>query len=318
MVNVASLSDDALVAHVGALVARERHVAADLVESLGELDARQLYLPAGCSSLFIYCTRVLHLSEGAAYDRIQSARCVRRFPQIVERLRDGSLTVAAVCLLRPVITEQNVDRLLAAALHKSKREVERLVVEMRPLPAVPTSVRKLPPPSAPAPSSSGEPIFLSSPQPPRPLVRPLAPEIYKVQFTLSSGGYERLRRAQDLLRHTIPNGDAGAILERALALLVEDLEKKKLAATARPRNSGTPKSHGRYISAAVKREVWRRDKGRCTFVGTLGRCGERAFLEVHHVVPFADGGQASARNLQLRCHAHNQFEAGLWSGAHAP
>jgi hypothetical protein len=316
MIKVASLSDGALVEHVGALVAHERQVTADLVESLGELDARQLYLPAGCSSLFIYCTRVLHLSEGAAYDRIQSARCARRFPQILDRLRDGSLTVAAVCLLRPVITEQNVDRLLAAAAHKSKREVERFVVEIRPLPAVPSTVRKMPTP--PAPSSPTEPIFLTSLQPRRPVVRPLAPEIYKVQFTLSRGGYERLRRAQDLLRHTIPNGDAGAILERALALLVEDLEKKKLAVTARPPKAATSKSRGRYIPPAVRRKVWRRDKGQCAFVGTLGRCGERGFLEVHHVVPFADGGQASAHNLQLRCRQHNQFEANLWSGAHAP
>jgi hypothetical protein len=206
--------------------------------------------------------------------------------------------------------------LLAATVHKSKREVERLVVEIRPLPAVPTTVRKMPTP--PSPGSSAEPIFLTSPQPRRPVVRPLAPEIYKVQFTLSRGGYERLRRAQDLLRHTIPNGDAGAILERALALLVEDLEKKKLAVTAGPRKAGTSKRRGRYISAAVVREVWRRDKGRCAFVGTLGRCDERGFLEVHHVVPFADGGQASAQNLQLRCRQHNQFEANLWSGAHAP
>ena len=47
----------------------------------------------------------------------------------------------------------------------------------------------------------------------------------------------------------------------------------------------------------------------CAFVGTTGRCAERGFLEFHHVVPFADGGPATADNLQLRCRAHNLYEA---------
>ena len=63
---------------------------------------------------------------------------------------------------------------------------------------------------------------------------------------------------------------------------------------------------------------WDRDGGRCAFQGELGRCAETGFLEFHHVVPYADGGEASATNLQLRCRAHNQYEAALWSGATEP
>lgn len=50
-------------------------------------------------------------------------------------------------------------------------------------------------------------------------LKPLAPERYKIQFTVGREAYEQLRRAQDLLRHTIPDGDPGAIFERALSLL---------------------------------------------------------------------------------------------------
>jgi hypothetical protein len=32
------------------------------------------------------------------------------------------------------------------------------------------------------------------------------------------------------------------------------------------------------------------------------------------VIPFADGGATDAGNLQLRCRAHNAFEAERWSG----
>jgi hypothetical protein len=58
--------------------------------------------------------------------------------------------------------------------------------------------------------------------------------------------------------------------------------------------------------------VWARDEGRCAFVGTNGRCQERGFLEFHHVQPFADGGETTAGNLQLRCRAHNAYEATLY------
>ena len=54
---------------------------------------------------------------------------------------------------------------------------------------------------------------------------------------------------------------------------------------------------------------------RCAFVGTAGRCNERGFLELHHVVPFADGGNATAENIQLRCRAHNAYEAELHFGS---
>ena len=64
----------------------------------------------------------------------------------------------------------------------------------------------------------------------------------------------------------------------------------------------------------MKREVWARDGGQCAFVGAAGRCTERGFLEFHHVVPFADGGATSAENLELRCRAHNAYEAERWFG----
>jgi 5-methylcytosine-specific restriction endonuclease McrA len=68
-------------------------------------------------------------------------------------------------------------------------------------------------------------------------------------------------------------------------------------------------ARGRYVRAAEKRKVWARDQGQCAFVGAKGRCVERGFLEFHHVIPFAEGGETTAENLQLRCRAHNAYEA---------
>jgi 5-methylcytosine-specific restriction endonuclease McrA len=145
-------------------------------------------------------------------------------------------------------------------------------------------------------------------------VKPLAPEQYKVQFTVDRETYQKLREAQDLLRHRVPNGDVAAIFDRALTVLLVELHKTRYAATARPRTASGCASHARYVPASVKREVWARDGGQCAFVGTAGRCTERGSLEYHHVVPFADGGATSTANLELRCHAHNAHEAERWFG----
>jgi 5-methylcytosine-specific restriction endonuclease McrA len=65
----------------------------------------------------------------------------------------------------------------------------------------------------------------------------------------------------------------------------------------------------------VKREVRTRDEGQCAFIGEQGRCTERGFLEVHHVVPFAAGGRTVAENCALRCRSHNAYEAELFFGS---
>jgi hypothetical protein len=275
----------------------------------------------------------------AAYGRIEAARAARRFPALLDLLTEGATTLTAISLLAPHLTAANADDVLAAARHKTKREVEHLVAALRPLPPVPSSVRKLParpakdwssPPAAPTGSDvwpgagweenrTPEQDVASRPVAPRPaVVTPLAPELYQVQVTVSRETHDKLRRAQDLLRHVIPDGDPAAIIDRALSLLVAELERTRLAATTRPRPSrdATPGSH--HVPAAVKREVWTRDEGQCAFVGVHGRCTERGFLEVHHVVPFAAGGRTTAENCALRCRSHNHYEAERWFGPTMP
>jgi 5-methylcytosine-specific restriction endonuclease McrA len=328
----AALSDPELLIEVRQLVSTERQATARLIAALAELDARRLYLGEGCSSLFTYCTQVLHLSEHAAYGRIEAARAARKWPIVLDLLADGSLHLTAVSLLRPHLTDENHRELLAAARHKTKRQVEEIIAALRPQPAVPSTVRKLPertpPVTKPSLSETSRLLtgVLTATEPeadrvePRPApskrieIKPLAPERYKVQFTISRETNERLREAQNLLRHCIPDGDVALIFDRALSLLVAELRRTKHAAVKRPGKGRLDAKDSRYIPAAIKRAVWARDGGQCAFVGVHGRCSERAFLEYHHVVPFADGGLTTVENIQLRCRAHNAYEAERWFG----
>lgn len=338
------LSDRDLLAETVGVADLERRTTAELLALLAELDMRRLYLSAGYSSLFTYCTQALRFSEPAAYSRITAARAARRFPILFTLLADGDVTLTTVSLLAAHLTDENHESFLGAARHKCKRDVEHLVAGLSAQPDISTSVRRLsgytgvetrapnlsltPQPAAlaeqpqipsPTPSSTagaGSPQARSVPRPPiagaahRSVVASLGGDRYLLRVTISADARRRLDRARDLLGHTIPTGDAAAIIEKALTLLVDQLERTKFAATPRPREeTRKTRTRGRHIPSAVKRAVWARDQGRCAFTGSDGRCRETGFLEFHHVKPFAAGGSAHIDNLQLRCRAHNQHEA---------
>jgi hypothetical protein len=293
------LSSSELASALSRLVVRERASTAELIAALAEFDARRLYLPEGFPSLFAYCTERLHFSEHEAYHRIEAARAARLFPAILPLLADGALTLTAVALLRPHLTDENHVEVLGSAKHLSKRAVEELVARLHPRPDLRPFVRKLPERPAPDANSRSEvvgtgggggalldPIRCPGPAEagsggaggevggcgevgqraesdgeveshgaeecaPGPtsaacgrpaIVQSLAPSRYRVQMTISAETHERLRRAQDLLRHVVPSGDIAIVFDRALTLLVEDLERKKFAARMDDaRSEGAPR-----------------------------------------------------------------------------
>jgi 5-methylcytosine-specific restriction endonuclease McrA len=157
-----------------------------------------------------------------------------------------------------------------------------------------------PPALAPRP---GEPA-------PRP-AQPLAQPYFVLKVALGESTHAKLERAQVLLAHSVRVGQVADVLDRALDALLSKLERRRGAAEpGRERPPRTERTDGRGIPAAVRREVWARDGGRCTFKGAAGRqCEADRGLEFDHVRPVARGGDSTAANLRLRCRAHNQLEA---------
>jgi HNH endonuclease len=295
------LSDPELEAEVGRLAGCKREATASLMAYLAELYGRRLHERAGFSSLFTYCTDVLRLSEHEAYDRMRAAKVARRYPAVLTLLVTGRVNLTTVQLLAPHLTPKNQEELFSAASGKSKRQVQELLAWRYPRADVASSVRKLPSWS------------LASAR--TPVVQPLAPDRYRVTFTANAEMCEKLALAQDLLSHAIPGGDPAQVFARALDALVDALVKQKFAVTSRPGTRRGQADDSRNIPAEVKRGAFIRDRGRCAFVGTHGRrCGERAFLEFHHLVPYAVGGRPTLDNIELRCRAHNGYEAERFYG----
>ncbi len=337
------LSDAALLSALHKSLASEQASTADVLAHLAEVDERRLYLPAGYPSMFAYCVGRLGLSEDAAAKRIQVARAGRRFPAIFPTLAQGRLHLTGVGLLAPHLTPGNVGDLLAAAASKTKAQIEQLLAERFPS----SELLPLVQPLGPAVPAEGQhalahvggggaeaglhalahvggdgagagqhaPAHVGTSVPPAKVV-PIAPERYALQVSIGRETHELLCQAQALLGHSVPSGDLAGVLHHVLKLAVGQLERQKFGATSRPQRRPRPADDPRHIPAAVKRAVWRRDGGRCTFVSADGhRCEARSRLEFDHAEPVAKGGQSTVGNLRLRCHAHNQHAAEQAFGA---
>jgi hypothetical protein len=149
-----------------------------------------------------------------------------------------------------------------------------------------------------------------------PQLAPLAPDRHSLRLSFSQGTRDKLEYARALLSHRIPSGDLEAVLDRVLDLAIPQLERGKFAATDRPRPRREKCGNRRAIPAAVRREVWERDQGRCTFTGDgAHRCGARTRVEFDHLEPVARGGQGTVANVTLRCRTHNQLAAERTLGA---
>jgi hypothetical protein len=145
-------------------------------------------------------------------------------------------------------------------------------------------------------------------------MEPLAPARYKVQFTVDAELRDQLERLRALMRSSVPDGDLGKIIGVAVTEKLERLEARRFGKTKTPRKrlgqtDTRPKS--RYIPAAVRRFVEKRDRGRCTYRDRHGRrCTKRHDLEFHHDgTPFGKGGDHSPESIRLMCRAHNALLA---------
>jgi 5-methylcytosine-specific restriction endonuclease McrA len=70
------------------------------------------------------------------------------------------------------------------------------------------------------------------------------------------------------------------------------------------------------IPAAVKRAVWERDGGRCSWpLDGGGCCGSTHRQELDHIVPWARWGGETVDDLRVVCHAHNTLAARREFGA---
>ncbi len=278
------------------LLRAERGALAELLLSLAEFDELAMYRELGFASLFDYLHRELGLSRGSAHYRQVATRLVARFPEVVEPLGDGRLCLTTVIVLARVLTEANRFEVLPRFFHLSRQEAEQVAVEIRPVEVVPrrtvvteATVRSPAVPPEPRANMKEDSRSIVERAPTRTLVEPLTPRETRMHVTVTPEFVKLLARAKEGQSHVQPGATDEQVLTAALELLIAQQEKRR--ASVPPR---------------VKREVMKRDEGKCTWpLADGGTCGSTVRLEVDHVVPRGRGGPSTTDNCRILCKAHN-------------
>ncbi|HYD39870.1 MAG TPA: HNH endonuclease signature motif containing protein [Anaeromyxobacter sp.] len=332
-----------LAARLADLLRREHVAMVDFLLALADFDQQRAWRELGYAGLFPFLHRELGLSKAAAFFRMKAAELVRRFPDVVEPLRDGRLCLTSIVELAKVLTPENRDDVLPRFFHCSKQEAKAVSAELAPLEEPPrrTLVTELPR-EAPAkrvetrliaaetPSQSvrrGEPVCLevvndvkreevSRPRP-RDESVPLTVSLSRLHVTVSRAFLEKLEAARLALSHARPGATVEDVLEAGLELvLAKNAKKRALVSRRRPPAANQPVvSRSDHVPAAIRREVWKRDGGCCQWpIASGGICGSRVRLELDHIVPKGRGGGSTVSNLRILCRAHNVLAARLAYG----
>ncbi|MDR3606696.1 MAG: HNH endonuclease signature motif containing protein [Oligoflexia bacterium] len=284
------LSDSALLSQTKSLVREETRLTTEILYHLREIEARKLFCALGYSSLFEYAVKELGYSESAAQLRIDSMRLLRELPQVEAQVQSGELTLSVLVqaqkffrqeakLGRPVSVTQKQE-VVQSLEGKSTREAERTLLAMSP-----------------------------EPEKHRPeTVRPVSADFSEVRLNLSNETLENLEKLKGLLAHQFPEMTLSDLVTYLAKRALKELDPAQQEVRAKA-SVGT--SEVKTIPAAVKREVWRRDGSRCTYVDpvTGRRCESRHRLQIDHRIPKGLGGGNDLANLRLLCSQHNAFEA---------
>lgn len=308
------LSETLLIETTQRLAREERQITLELLWHLREIDRRKIPHKMGMSGIFDYCVRVLKYSEGSAFRRVQSMRAMNETPELEKSIIEGKINLTTASQLQTFLqrakrqgiqipqAENKKAEFFQSFEGLSSRKVEEKLSEISP-----TLAR-------------------------REHERPLNDHELEVRLTISADTKRRWVRISELAAHRM-NFDPSTrrIVELSAEMAVTALEKEKMGArppdpesNARPLSSSASdgispneKAAGqnagnstRHIPAPLRRLVWWRDQGRCTYQTQEGkiRCTSRFALEIDHIKPFSLGGSSlDADNLRLLCKSHHQL-----------
>ncbi len=313
LLNLSDIKDTDLISRTKKLRDTEHESMTQLLQHLIETEKRRLDLDLGYSSLFDYCVNYLEYSGAAAGRRIQAARCIHRYPVVLEMLEKNELSLTTISQIHGILTDDNYKDILFRVKGASYREVEKIACELRP----PLKLR-----------DRVKPVCVAVKTAPSSNQNAGAAHVERkmlVQFLASEAQVDKVEKVKQLLSTSDPNMALADVIE---ILADEYLERHSHEARheRREKRRNAPRSDSRrrecksapdtrHIPDATRDQVYVRDQGQCAYVAPDGkRCACRTGLQIDHMEPYSRGGVQAPENLQLLCAAHNRRAAELTMG----
>ncbi|MES2770199.1 MAG: HNH endonuclease signature motif containing protein, partial [Bdellovibrionota bacterium] len=246
-------------------------------------------------SLFEYCVKVLKYSSASAQRRIDSMRAMKLIPELEEKIISGDLNLSSISQAQSFFRQE-------AKIGKSYSVIEKKeVLEKLENKSSRECIQEL--------------IAISPQSVPQEKRRELTIDKTELKVILNKDLISKLDKIKALMSHKNPSMTDQELIEAMAEIVIQKIdpmEKAKRVELRRQKNN-TPQLPieevkgvtNRYIPAALKQEVYLRDKGQCAH----SSCNSNKFLEYDHIIPIAMGGGATIQNLRLLCRTHNQRAA---------
>ncbi len=216
--NLKALTSDQLLSETKIIVSEERRITAKLIEHLGEINQRLLFLKLGYSSLFEFVTKELGLSEGAAQRRIQTMRLVTDLPETRQAFEKGSLSLSNAAKLQ-------------SYFHAIKKAGKAKTIEEKKAIAKNAENRSQ--------SQCDRMLFELSPELPTPeKTRILSPTVRELKFSVSEELFDKINRLRDLLSHSHPNATLAELMDFLVTGHLTKIEKTKGLPTRKAQTPG--------------------------------------------------------------------------------
>ena len=291
---IQTLSNNELLKKTRELIQQEREMLLQILLHMQEIEHRKLYLEKGYASLFEFTVQNLGYSEDAAYRRIQAMRLLKSVPEVQEKIATGSINLMTASRLQKFFYEHSKEHeipsedkleLIQSVENKSSLEVKRELAKRNPQTILQETLRAL---------NEME---------------------YELRMIIDVPLKEKLDHLKSLLSHRDPQMPYQRLFRELadLGLGKWDPTKQKQISPEDQKKIEAPdyEIKSSHIPARLRRAVWIRDNGCCSFVDSVSkkRCGSRHLLQIDHIKPMALGGGNQFSNLRLLCSAHNLHRA---------
>ncbi len=312
----------------------------NVYKNQAEVESRRLYSVRAYSSLWEFVVKELHYSESQASERIHAMRLLKKAPEVKKHIEEGELSMTTAAQINRFLYQESkvsptkwqsekTSKLIAQCKHKSKREVEVVLV-----------------------AQSEQPV-----EKPKDKERLLSAELRELKFVVSkevSDLLDELRAIKSIALSEVFEAGVKRLLKEAkdkntVKRKSEDEVSYKASREPFPQNSPFPaavttgetyagnqeappsqigrastsqqvalsqpqsqiQSQSRYIPKAIRHTVWERAGGRCEYKDRLShrRCESRFRLEFEHCKPLAAGGKTDTDNMRVLCSEHNRLMA---------
>lgn len=310
------LSNQEIISRMEKLVRTERKITHLVLLHIVEIEDHKLYAQLGYDGMYSYLTKGLGYSESSAYRRLQSARLLRKVPEVAIKLEQGKLNLSQLTQVQKSLKEQTQSEsqsmtplatlvVLEKIENKSTFETERVLA-----------------------TEFNRPVQAHE------SVKPQKDDSVRIELTLTKEQFAELEQAKSLLSHVCHEGSWSEVISQ----LAKELNRKKLspAKTAQgnigkdnaepalrtevlqkqltqsfaAKKSQNYKRPRKYISVEIKRALFKKSNGCCEYIDkkTGKRCDSKYQLQIDHIHPWSLGGSNHADNLRVLCRTHNNFE----------